>query len=629
MLQDIRDNSQGVIAKVIIGLIVAVFALFGVDSIIGGFTTSPPVAEINGEEISEAQLQASTQSLLNTLGGALDSLDQNLLEQIALGQIIEEVILRQSASNASMSISSDRLDRAIIDNPNFHINGRFDSDLAVRTMNSQGFTVLNYRESLRQQLVLSQLASAYSSSNFITRAELDRIAELSAQTRDFRYLSITLGTRTLGLAISDEEIEDYYEANQADFKIDETVVVDYVLLDRDVIANEIEVDESELLTLYEEERDAFEGSAEKRASHILFEVGADLSEADALQLATESLQRLEDGEDFAALALELSSDVVSAEDGGDIGYTDGSVFPEAVEAALLTLALDEVSNPVVSEFGVHLLMLTEDSENVFQSFEEVSERIERDLKRSQVELLYAERLEDLSNLAFETGNLQTISEELSLLVLESDAFSRVGGSGVFSNQAIVAAAFAEEVLLDGNNSDVVELSRTQAVVLHVQEFNEASFSPLEDVEPEIAVLIRIDMERDAVQKLGDELFSAVESGAELDDLLLANELEWYTEEAVRRSAITVNREILNRVFAMSMPAAGGAELANITLGNGTFILIELDQINAGSLDAMPEAERDAMTNTLLTDLGNNDFQAFMSNLQDNADIESRVTEDVF
>ena len=203
MLQDIRDNSQGVIAKVIIGLIVAVFALFGVESIIGGFVTSPPVAEVNGEEITEVQLQTSTQNLLASLGGAVESLDQDLLEQIALSQIIEEVVMRQSAESSSMTISDDRLDRAIIQNPNFQINGQFDSDLAVRTMVSQGFTVPNYRDSLRQQLILSQLANAYSSSNFITSDELDKIAELSAQTRDFRYISIPLGTRTLGTAIAD------------------------------------------------------------------------------------------------------------------------------------------------------------------------------------------------------------------------------------------------------------------------------------------------------------------------------------------------------------------------------------------------------------------------------------------
>ena len=382
MLQDIRDNSKGIVTKVIIGLIIAVFALFGVDSIIGGFITAPPIAEVNGEEISESQLQFSTQSLLNSIGAGLDSLDQSLLQQIALSQLIEETVLRQSTENASMSISSDHIDRTIIETVQFQVNGEFDSDLAVRTMASQGYSVPGYRALLRQQMLLSQVASAYSSSNFVTESELKRLAALSAQTRDFRYLSMIMGTRSLGTAISDDEIQSYYNDNQSDFIEEETVVVRYVLLDQLAIGAAIEVDESELLAQYEQERDAFEGSAEKRASHILFELGADRSEQQALQQAAQARQRIVDGEDFAAVAVELSSDVVSAEEGGDIGYTDGSAFPEEIEAALDSLSVDEISAPIVTEFGVHIVKLTQDSENVFQSYEEISQRIEREFKSS-------------------------------------------------------------------------------------------------------------------------------------------------------------------------------------------------------------------------------------------------------
>lgn len=629
MLQDIRDNSQGVIAKVIIGLIVAVFALFGVESIIGGFTSSPPVAEINGEEITEVQLQASVQNLLNSLGGSIESLDQSLLEQVALGQIVEEVILRQSAQKASMSISSDRIDRSIINNPQFQINGVFDPDLAGRTMVSQGFTIPLYRESLEQQMLLSQVASAYTSSSFVMDSELSRMAELSAQTRDFRYLSIPLGTRTLGTAISDAEIQEYYDANQGDFTQQETVVARYVSLDKEVIAEELEVDESQVRAQYEEERAAFEGSAEKRAAHILFEVGPSLSEEAALQLATEAQQRLQAGEEFADLALELSTDTGSAQDGGDIGYTDGSAFPAAVEAALEVLAVNEVSDAVVSEFGVHLVKLTEDSENVFQDFEELAERIEREMKSSQVEQMYAERLGDLSNLAFETGNLEAIAEQLNVVIYTSEPFARTGGNGIFSNPAVVSQAFSDEVMLEGNNSDVIELGDSRAVVLSVLEFNEASLLPMSEVEPEIAVLLRTEMEREAVQALGDEILSALEAGNGLDTLLVENELEWIAEEATRRAEPTVNQEILIQAFAMSEPSEGTPEHANITLGNDTFVLIELEKVNPGSLDAMEVAEREGMTSAIVADLGNSDFQAFMSNLQQNADIDSRVTEEVF
>lgn len=627
MLQDIRDNSQGVIAKVIIGFIVAIFALFGVDSIMNGFITSPPVAEINGEEVTEAQLQQNTQNLLNSIGGSADSLDQTLLEQIALSQILEEVLLRQSAQNTGMAVSSNRVDRSIIENPQFQINGVFDADLAVRTMASQGFSVPIYRETLQQQMLLSQLANAYSSSAFVTEPELERIAGLSAQTRDFRYLSIPLGTRTLGTPISDAEIQSYYEESQSDFTQPETVSVSYVLLDKNAISNEIELDEGVVEAQYETERSAFEGAAEKRASHILFEVGGDLSQEQALELAATAKQRIDAGEGFGAVALDMSTDTASAEEGGDIGYTDGSAFPVAIEEALEILSVDEVSEPVISDFGVHIVMLTEDSENVFQSFEEVAERIERELKSSEVELIYAERLGDLSNLAFETGDLETISDELAMEVLVSGAFDRNGGTGIFSNQALIVAAFSEEVLLERNNSEVIELSTSQAVVLNVEDFAEATVLPLEEVEPEIAVMIRTEMEREAARNLADEFLTSIENGESIDQLLADNQLEWLTEEGANRAASSVNREILTNVFAMSLDDAATPAYENLTLSNDTAVIVELNAINAGSIASLAEAERENMVSSMISDLGNSDFQAYMSNLEENADIKSRILDE--
>ncbi|MCH7671894.1 MAG: peptidylprolyl isomerase [Proteobacteria bacterium] len=386
----------------------------------------------------------------------------------------------------------------------------------------------------------------------------------------------------------------------------------------------IEVGEDELLAQYEQERDAFEGSAEKRASHILFEVGGDRSQQQALEQAAQARQRIIDGEDFAVVALELSSDVVSAEEGGDIGYTDGSAFPTEIETALESMALDEISAPIVTEFGVHIVKLTEDSENEFQSYEEVSARIEREFKSAQVALIYAERLEDLSNLAFETGDLQTIAADLELEVLESEAFGRSGGSAIFSNQAVIAAAFSDDVLLDGNNSEVVELDSSKSVVLRVKQFNESSIRQLSDVEPEIAVLLRTQMERDAVQALGDEILGVIEAGTDLDEVLASNELEWIEEEAAARVAFNINRQILQQVFTMRAPR-DGPERVDITLDNSTFVLIELTQVNPGSLESLQEEERNSMTNSLLTDLGSSDFQAFVANLRETADIQRSTT----
>ena len=626
MLQDIRENSQGMIAKVIIGVIVAIFALTGVEWLIGGFVASPPVAEVNGEEITEVQLQANTQNLLASLGGA--DIDQQLLEQIALNQLIEETVMKQSVDRAGMNVSSNRVDRAILENPNFQINGVFDGDLAVRTMASQGYSIALYRDALSQSILLGQLANAYSASNFVTGSELESIAALMQQTRDFRYLSVTLGTRTLGTPITQEEIQNYYASNPAEFTEEESVDLSYVVLDKNVISEEITVAESEILAQYEAQRADYEGSSEIRASHILFELSSDLSEEAAVQLASETRQRLLDGEDFATLALELSSDTVSAEEGGDIGYTDGTAFPETLEVALEALSLDEISEPVISEFGVHLLKLTEDAENVYQSFDEVRDSIERELKSAEVDLLFAERIEDLSNLAFETGDLLTISEQLNLEIQSVSSVSQVNGSGLFANSAVLDAAFSNEVIFDGNNSDVIEIGDSQAIVLRLSHYNESTLLPLEEAAAEISVILRTEKEREAVAELGELLLAARENGADIDSLLQENELEWIDAKGVDRNAFTVNREILEHVFSMPKPESS-ASVSNIVLPNGTYVLIELNEVAVGELSSIPETDRERLVSSLESDLGVSDYQSFLNSLKENSDITASMLEEVF
>ena len=625
MLQDIREKSLGIIGKVIIGLIIAVFALFGVESIIGGFTQPPSAASVNGEEITQFQLDQNIQNLMASIGGDLNGIDSSFLESIALNQLVEETLLRQKAINKSMAISPSQIDRNILATESFQISGVFNSDLAVRTMATQGLTVPMYRQSLEQRMLMSQLASAYTGSSFLTDVELERFAKLSTQTRDFRYLSVTMGTRTLGTPVRDDEITAYYNNNSEQFAEEESLIIEYVLLDKSAISAELQTDVAELRQQYELERLEFEGSSEKRASHILFEVGSTNSEDVAIELAADTKSRIDAGEEFSDLAMELSIDAVSAEEGGDIGFTDGTAFPVEIEEALNLLELNEVSSPVISEFGVHLVKLTQAEDNSFPDFEEARDRIERELTNSEVERLYSERLQDLANLAFETGDLLTIEEQLALDIRETEPTPRSGGTGIFSNLELVNAAYSDEVLLDGNNSDVVELSDSQSAVVRALTYREASILPLEEVEAEIAVILRTEMERNSVQELGSELVSTLEENLPIDELLAENDLQWIEELEVERNSFAVNREIVNEVFSLPVP---DSELnrSDITLSNGTFVVIELTQVNEGSVDAIPEEQVTTLIESVKTDLGNNDFQAYMSSLRESSDIQTSTNE---
>jgi len=626
MLQTIRENSQGLVAKVIIGFIIAIMALFGVESIMNGFITNPTVAEVNGEEITEPELQTSVQNLIASVGGNLESLDEDLIRQVALNQIIEDRLLRQSSKDAGLIISSDAIDLQIISNPQFQVGGVFNSDLAVRTMATQGFTVAGYRQALADQMVVGQIANAYASSGFVTQSEMERIAALSSQTRDFRFVSVTLGNRTGGEAIPADQVESYYQNNQSQFMVEEEVAIDYVVLDKATIFSEVEVGEADVLAKYEEERAASSSTTQRRASHILLEIGTGDTEESVISEASALKARLDQGEDFGTIALAASSDTVSAEQGGDIGYSDGSAFPAGIEQALLSMEVGQVSDPVVTEFGVHLVKLTEFDVNEYPTLEESAERIRRDLSSAEVDEIYFARLESLANLAFETTDLVEISEELSLPIEQSELFSRGGGfSEITTNANVIAAAFADEVLVEGNNSDVVEMGNDRALVLNINTHNEESLRTLDEVRGEIAAILRTELEKERAAALGEQLLASLRNGESIDETMQANELQWIVQSNASRDQTGLNSEVMQNVFALSTPAEGDSAYSGFALTNGTYIVVELQKVNRGSLAQMEEEAKQTMVSSYVERDGRAAFDAFLANTRNNSEITENLT----
>jgi peptidyl-prolyl cis-trans isomerase D len=345
-----------------------------------------------------------------------------------------------------------------------------------------------------------------------------------------------------------------------------------------------------------------------------------ISEASALKA------RLDQGEDFGTIALAASSDTVSAEQGGDIGYSDGSAFPAGIEQALLSMEVGQVSDPVVTEFGVHLVKLTEFDVNEYPTLEESAERIRRDLSSAEVDEIYFARLESLANLAFETTDLVEISEELSLPIEQSELFSRGGGfSEITTNANVIAAAFADEVLVEGNNSDVVEMGNDRALVLNIHTHNEESLRTLDEVRGEIAAILRTELEKERAAALGEQLLASLRNGESIDETMQANELQWIVQSNASRDQTGLNSEVMQNVFALSTPAEGDSAYSGFALTNGTYIVVELQKVNLGSLAQMEEEAKQTMVSSYVERDGRAAFDAFLANTRNNSEITENLT----
>ncbi len=624
MLQNIRDNSQSLIVKVIIGLIIGVFALFGAESLVGGFFSNNPntVATVNGTEISEQALTNNVQNLRSQMGDQAQSVDEQMFRELALNQLIEDRLLMQAAEDNGLAISDEAVDQRILQTEQFQVNGQFSRDLAMRTMNSQGYTPQTYRDALSQQMLTRQVASAYSGSAFVTQYQLERLAALQGQTRDFRYLSVPLGTRTTGESIPEEDLRSYYENNQQQFSRPEQVAIDYVVFDRQDLAEEISVSEERLREEYEGQREEADTSVERRAAHILLETGGDRSEEEALELAAELRQRIQEGESFAELAAEYSDDAASASNGGDIGFSSGEAFPQPIEDALVDMEEGELSEPIVSEFGVHLVRLTEVDRQEFESFEEARDRIEQELTGSQVEERYFQELETLGNLAFETSNLQQIAEELDLEIQQSEFFGRSGGNGpITGNDEVVEAAFSGEVLEESRNSEVIQLEEGRNLVLRVREHRPQRVPPFEEVRSEVATILRREREEERAREIGESLLTALRNGEDITATLEEEDIAWQEHEDVGRQQGNVNPEIRRQAFNMQAPPEEqSVRYQGSTLSNGAYVVIELQDVQPGSWEDFSEQERQQLTRTIVQQRGRRAFEALLAHLREEADI---------
>src|SRR5210317_164545 len=478
MLQKIRDNSQGIGAKIFVWFIIVIFGAWGASTIVSSVINGTPAVSVNGTDIDELEVERTTQirlqEMMQSLGpdADLSSIDEDLAREAALNELIQQELLLQYAENTGMVISSRSIDRSIAQTADFQVDGVFNGERAQMLIASMGYTPNSYRAALASQGLINQVSYAYGLSGFVTTPEIENIAKLLNQTRDLRYILVSLDTQLNNIDIIEEEIEEYYSANESQFVLEEQVSLEYLELDKDAIFDEVVVTEEQIVQRYEEEQLEYQTQIERRAAHILLEAFDDDGMAENLALAAELKSRIDNGESFEALVLEYTDDLGSAEDGGDVGYTTGDNFVEPFEQAQLTLDVGEVSGPVQTEFGVHLIKLTERSESALESFEDSRERLERDLKSDEVDTLFLQRSEELGNLAFESFDLSDPAQLMGLEIQTTGLFSRSGGVGIAANSDVINTAFSPQVLLDGLNSDLISVTPSRSVVTRVLEHNQ-------------------------------------------------------------------------------------------------------------------------------------------------------------
>ncbi len=628
MLQNIRENIQGTVAKVIIGLIIVPFAIFGIDSLVGG-GGPVEVATVNDDKISELELQQAInvqkQQLLARMGDRIqpEMLDDATLRGPALDGLITQRLLQQRAADMKLSISAQLVDQTILSIAAFQDNGKFSPERYQILLQNQGYTPAYFKHMIQQELIVNQLHSGLSESEFVTSKELEKVAGMLQQQRSFNYVTIPLAALADKVTPDDKSIESYYLANKEQFLSPEKVKLDYIDLRIEDFAPP--VDDKALQAEYDREIANMKPVTERRAAHILIEINKERDEQQALELAGSIVKKVAAGEDFAKLAAQYSDDIGSKNSGGDIGVSDGTVFPPIFEENLAKLNTGEISAPIKTADGIELLKLIEANTRPLPTFAERKDEIAQRLLRDKAQPALLKTVERLRDLVFNSDGLNVPASELKLSVRTSDWIERNSKDPLLGSEKVVAAVFSPEVLKERNNSDVIELNADHYIVVRVKEHQEAQPKPLADVTNDIVKALKQERALEQARQIAADIGKRLTQG---DDFKKVVAEAGYTARAVekttRNGGSNAVPELARSVFALPRPDTGKPlPIDTVNTAAGDLALLQLSEVIEGQPDSLNDVQRGAIIAQLRQGFGSEDFAVFMENLRAQAEIERR------
>lgn len=604
MLQQLRDQTQSTGFKVLVVAIILVLTLFGFGATNLFLGTTPSIAEVGDFDITEGVLSVETERerrrVLSQMGPEFDpnDIDRLQLQNYALNQLINRQVLYQAAGSLGFSLSESEVNQRLLESPVYQLGGQFNEALYRQQLQLMGFTPVQFIQEVRQGLGSELLRGGVANTSFTLDWETASATALLNQRRDIAYLSLDVTDYLPRVEVSQDDIALRYEEDRSAYLTQESVDVEWLELTLASLQDGVSFDDSEeaLRQIYEQDIAAQADNAPRDSDHILVVVDENTDEAAGLAKIRSAVERLAKGEDFGVLAQELSDDPGSAGIGGNLGMVPKGSFDQAFEDALWALqAPGDVSEPVRSEFGYHLIRLKEIGEAEVPSFEEERANIVSNLRtEAALEILDA-KIDELEQRAFEERfALTQTAAEMALDLQQAQGVTQAGiqpagveptvAQEVFGNSDVIDALFSPEGV-DGENSAVLRLTDDRVVVVRVSTHYPAAQLALADVQDTIAEQLRLEAARNLIETDKARALEQLKSGASVSEV--ANELgkRWITHELMTRNQVDqVPPAVLAKAFALARPAEGGKSVDGATTPTGSALVV-VTRVVAGDVGA--------------------------------------------
>jgi peptidyl-prolyl cis-trans isomerase D len=605
--------------QIVLFVIFLPFAFFGVDSYFQGRESAQSIASVGSHEISRQEfaraLQDRQRSIQRMFQGKIDPamLDSAEVRNAALEGLIQRRLLLDRALRSGMAVSDQYLQTVIAELPVFHGDGgKFSLERYRQFLKAEGESEFSFEQRMRQDLILQQLTEAYADSAFVPRTVAERLARLAEQRREVSQVTIRTEQFAAAVKPDPEAARKYYEANRGEFDVPEQVRLEYVVLSLDELMKHARFDPAEVQKYYESRRAQLE-KAETQARHILIAVdgaaGADAKKKAQAQAEDLYKQLKRRPAAFPELAKAHSQDPGSAANGGDLGFiTRGTMkdIPE-FEAALFRLKEGEISPPVESKLGFHIIQATEVRGARGKSLEEMRPEIEADLRKQAAARTFAELGDRFNNTVYEQSeSLKPAADLVKSTVRQSGWTTRARAEdAILNHPRLLQAVFSEDVLKNKRNSEAVEVAAGTLVAARVLEHKAASVRPFEDVMTMIEKKLVL---REAAR------LAAQEGKSKLDLLKQGKDaaVKWSAPQLVTRSE---PKELTPAALrqAFKMDAAALPAYAGVEDPAGGYTILRVTRV----VDAedIPADRREAFAEGLRRTRGQEELTAYVASLR--------------
>jgi peptidyl-prolyl cis-trans isomerase D len=494
MLEAIRTAAQSWLAKVILAIITIPFALWGVESYIRTPTGQDSIATVAGEKISSIEFNNAVRNQLDQFrsqfGKDIDAsiMDNPEMRKSVLDQLIDQRLLVKAVKLSNLSASDATLRDWISNEPSFQDNGVFSPVRYQSMLQGRGMSATSFENLLRTDLARQQFVESISQNGITSAASVEQYFLAVDQSREVAIVSLAPEPFQSKVKVTSEQAKTYYDGKPAEFTIPEQVRAEYVEFSIDTLTPTLQVPADEVKKAYEANSSRYIQKEERKASHILISAAKDASDADkaAAKAKADALfaQVTKSPKDFADLAKKNSQDPGSAVNGGDLGFFPRGAMVKPFDEAAFTAKKDEIVGPVLSDFGYHIIRVTEVRAEKSKSLAEVTPEIEGELKKQMAQKKFSELAEKFTNAAYEQSTtLKAASEAVGMPIKQSAWISKGAGSAPpFANPKLTTALFSDAVIKDKRNTEAVEVAPNSLVVARALETKPSVVRPFAEVE---------------------------------------------------------------------------------------------------------------------------------------------------